>query len=217
MVGKLFLVSAFVFFAIFAVLILLKNNEPVVLCFGDSITHGAKVDGHSWVYFLSKEHSGIDFVNEGKDGRKTSDREEILPVLKKYPDAYAFVIFLGVNDLKDGDDKMVESCVENMRWMIGKVRESSRRTQIVVAAPCGINVETMSPLNIGKKYNRNTEKSLSLLQRRYRELAREESVRFISLLNAVSPQNYVDGLHPDVAGQEEIADAVWQGLGRLFR
>ncbi len=71
-----------------------------VVCFGDSITHGAQVDGHSWVYFLSKDHPKIDFVNAGRNGRKTADKEELLPVLKKYPDANYYLFFLGVNDLK---------------------------------------------------------------------------------------------------------------------
>lgn len=216
-VGKIFLLAAFVFFIIFAVMILLKSPEHIVVCFGDSITYGAETDGHSWVNFLSKEHPDVNFVNEGRNGRKTADRDEILPVLRKYPDAYAFVIVLGVNDLKDGNDSMVETCVENTRWMIEKVKESSSRTRIFVVAPCEINVEKMSLLNVKKKYNENTERSLGMLEKGYRSLAREESVGFISLLRVVSPGNYVDGLHPDIAGQEEIAFAMWRGLGQVFR
>jgi lysophospholipase L1-like esterase len=83
-----------------------KIHGPVV-CFGDSITYGAQVDGHSWVYFLSQKHPGIDFVNAGRSGRKTSDKKELLPVLKKYPNANYYLIFLGVNDLKNGNDSMV--------------------------------------------------------------------------------------------------------------
>lgn len=82
-----------------------KINEQVV-CFGDSITYGAQVDGHSWVYFLSQDHPDIDFVNAGRSGRKTTDKEELLPVLKKYPNANDYLIFLGVNDLKNGNESM---------------------------------------------------------------------------------------------------------------
>ena len=28
-----------------------QNIQGTVVCFGDSITHGAHVNGHSWVYF----------------------------------------------------------------------------------------------------------------------------------------------------------------------
>ena len=52
-----------------------KGIKGKVVCFGDSITYGAKVNGHSWVYLLSQEHKNITFINAGKNGRKTSDKE----------------------------------------------------------------------------------------------------------------------------------------------
>ncbi len=188
-----------------------------LVCFGDSITHGAKVNGHSWVYFLSQKYKDINFVNAGRNGRKTSDKEEILPVLKENPDADYFLIFLGVNDLKDGDDSLVNACIENMKWMINKVRETNSKTKIVILSPTDINVKTMSALNIKKKYNENTKQSLRSLEKRYKELAKEESVGFISLLKTVSRPNYVDGLHPNENGQQQIAGAVWDELNKLFR
>lgn len=194
------------------------NNEikGKVVCFGDSITHGAKVNGHSWVYLLSKEHKNIEFINEGRNGRKTSDKEELLPVLKKYPDADYFLIFLGVNDLKDGNDSLVNVCIENMKWMISKIRETNSKTKIVILSPTEINLKTMAALNVKKKYNNNTRISLMKLEKGYKELAKEESVDFISLLKSVSPQNYADGLHPNKKGQQEVANSVWNGLTKLF-
>jgi len=194
------------------------NNEikDKVVCFGDSITHGAKVNGHSWVYLLSKEYKNIKFINEGRNGRKTADKEELLPVLKKYPDADYFLIFLGVNDLKDGNDSLVNVCIENMKWMISKIRETNSKTKIVILSPTEINLKTMAAINVKKKYNNNTRLSLIKLEKRYKELAKEESVGFISLLRSVSPQNYVDGLHPNKKGQQEVANSVWNGLTKLF-
>lgn len=188
-----------------------------VVCFGDSITHGAKVNGHSWVYFLSQKYKDINFVNAGRNGRKTSDKEEILPMLKENPDADYFLIFLGVNDLKDGNDSLVNVCVENMKWMINKIRETNSKTKIVILSPTDINLKTMSALNVKKKYNENTKQSLRSLEKRYKELAKEESVGFISLLKTVSRPNYVDGLHPNENGQQQIAGAVWNELNKLFR
>ncbi len=195
----------------------IKNEiKGKIVCFGDSITHGAKVNGQSWVYLLSKEHRGIEFINEGRNGRKTADKEELLPVLKKYPDTDYFLIFLGVNDLKDGNDSLVNVCIENMKWMISKIRETNSKTKIVILSPTEINLKTMAALNVKKKYNNNTRLSLINLEKRYKELAKEESVGFISLLRSVSPQNYVDGLHPNKKGQQEIANSVWNGLTKLF-
>ncbi len=223
LIGAAAMRKKFVFFITAASVLLFSGSvmtdkiSGTVVCFGDSITRGAKVDGHSWVYFLSKEHPEVNFVNEGRNGRKTSDRVSILPVLRKYPHAEMFLIFLGVNDLKDGNDGMVNSCVENMRWMIRQVRENDGRTKIVILSPTQIDLRRMSPLNVKKLYNSNTERSLISLEKRYRGLAREDSAGFISLLRAVSPGNYVDGLHPDEAGQQQIARAVWKGLVKLAR
>ncbi len=191
-------------------------TKTEVICFGDSITHGAKVNGHSWVYFLAESHYDIRFINEGRNGRKTSDREEILPILKKYPDARAIMIFLGVNDLKDGNDSMVSICVRNVDWMIKTVRAANPDMKIVVLSPCEIDLAAMSRTNIRKKYNQNTLRSLNTLDRRYKALAMKDSVDFVSLLHAVSAGNYVDGLHPNLPGQQQIAKMVWSKVGKLF-
>ncbi len=188
-----------------------------VVCFGDSITHGAQVDGHSWVWFLSNEHKGVDFVNAGRNGRKTSDKAELLPVLKENPDADYYLIFLGVNDLKDGTDAMVDSCVSNMKWMLDEIRKVNDKAQIVILAPSDINLETMNQININKKYNQNTKNSLYKLEKRYKQLAKQDYTGFISLLHVVSAPNYADGLHPNIDGQKEIAKAVWSGLTHLIK
>ncbi|HEY9364725.1 MAG TPA: hypothetical protein VIQ00_15795, partial [Chitinophagaceae bacterium] len=90
------------------------------------------------------------------------------------------------------------------------------KAQIVILSPSDINLKTMNEINIRKKYNENTKKSLAALEKKYKELAKKEKVGFISLLHAVSKLHYADGLHPNVKGQEEIARAVWKGLNKLY-
>lgn len=193
-----------------------KEKPKQVVCFGDSITYGAKVDGHSWVWYLSQQHHDIDFVNAGRSGRKTSDKKELLPVLEKYPDADYYLIFLGVNDLKDGTDSMVNDCIENMKWMIREIRKANDKATIVLLAPTDINLNTMDQVNVNKKYNENTKHSLYVLEKRYSELAKQEHSGFISLLHAVSKSNYVDGLHPGEKGQKEIAKILWKKFKKIL-
>jgi acyl-CoA thioesterase I len=214
--NKIFFALIFISFIFLTAMYHYGKVHGTVVCFGDSITHGALVDGHSWVYFLSKDHIDINFINEGRNGRKTSDKEEVLPVLKKYSDADFFLIFLGVNDLKNGNDTMVNSCVENMKWMIKKIKETNKKTKIVVFAPSDISLQTMTPLNVGKKYNENTKSSLIKLAEKYKELSMADSLGFVSLLKTVSQENYVDGVHPNEKGQQQIAKAVWKGLSELY-
>lgn len=198
------------------VIIGFRNIHGQVVCFGDSITYGALVDGKSWVYFLSKEHADIDFINEGRSGRKTSDKAELLPVLNQYPNADYYLIFLGVNDLKNGNDSLVNSCVANMKWMITEIRKVDGKVKIVILAPSDINLETMNEINVQKKYNGNTKQSLYKLEKKYKELAKEMHTEFISLLHTVSKENYADGLHPNVEGQKQIAKTVWKDSNKLF-
>lgn len=196
---------------------LISKPHGKIICFGDSITHGAKVDGNSWVWILQqKSYLGVTFINEGRSGRKTSDKKELLPVLKKYPDASYYLIFLGVNDLKNGNDAMVNNCIKNMQWMIHKIRESNSTAKIVILSPTDININIMTQLNKDKQYNENTKKALVELEKKYKALAQNEHIGFISLLHIVSKPNYADGLHPNVAGQREIAKAVWKGLNKLY-
>ncbi|MXV52282.1 hypothetical protein GS399_14990 [Pedobacter sp. HMF7647] len=189
-----------------------KGLSGQAVCFGDSITYGANVDGYSWVSYLKELHPEVDFVNAGRSGRKTSDKKELLPVLEKYPKANEYLIFLGVNDLKDGTGSMVNSCVENMKWMIAEIRQVNGKADIVILAPTDINLKTMNEVNIKKKYNDNTKNALQALSKKYKALAKEEHVEFVSLLHTVSKSNYADGLHPNLAGQKEIAEMVWKRL-----
>jgi len=193
-----------------------RNIHGQVVCFGDSITYGAKVDGKSWVYFLSQDHQDVNFINAGSSGRKTSDKQELLPVVKQYSNADYYMVFLGVNDLKDGNDSMVNGCVSNMKWMITEIRKADSKAKIVILAPSDINLVTMNDINAKKNYNENTKHSLYKLEAKYKQLAKEEHIHFISLLHAVSQQNYADGLHPNIDGQKEIVNVVWKGVNKLF-
>lgn len=216
--SKLKKLLSYVLILFFSIVIFISfRNKPrgQMVCFGDSITYGAQVDGRSWVWYLQqKNYPGVTFVNAGRSGRKTADKKELLPVLEKYPHAGYYLIFLGVNDLKDGTPAMVDSCVVNMQWMIDKIKQADAQAKIVLLSPSGINTKTMSEVNIRKKYNEHTQQSLVLLEKKYRQLAKENHLGFISLLHVVSRPNYADGLHPNDAGQQEIAAAVWKGLNK---
>jgi lysophospholipase L1-like esterase len=215
---RYFFILLMILFLISSTLIIMENGlKGKIVCFGDSITHGALVEGNGWVELLDQKSDSIVTVNAGRNGRKTSDKFELLPVLEKNKDADYFLLLLGVNDLKDGNDSLVTVCVNNMRWMIAQVKEKIPVAKIILMAPCSINLKDMSELNRSKKYNQNTAASLIKLETCYKELAEKEGIWFISLLHTVSSKNYVDGLHPNSEGHKEIADKIWEELNKLFR
>ncbi len=207
---KFFLVVSLIVL-IYSQLFLVMAQVPAgkVLCFGDSITHAR---GHGWVEMVGERHSSVTMINAGRSGRKTSDMGELAAPLADNPDADWVLFFLGVNDLKDGTPEMVVSCVENMDWMISQAKEKIPGAQVVLMAPIDINLVTMNKVNRDKHYNDKTKDSLYLMEKEYAKLAERSGIGFISLLHAVSRDNFYDGLHPDDKGQQEIADAVWQGL-----
>lgn len=194
-----------------------KQQQAVkVVCFGDSITYGALVDGKSWVEYLKNgDHKGYQFINAGRSGRKTSDKKELLPVLAAHPDARVFAIFLGVNDLKNGNDSMVESCVKNMAWMISKIKSQNPGTKILLLSPTDINTQDMNQINKDKLYNNHTKTALIHLERAYRNLAHKEHVSFLSLLHVVPENDYADGLHPNANGQQRLGKAIWNAIKNI--
>src|SRR5689334_23549109 len=97
-----------------------------------------------------------------------------------------------------------------MRWIISEIKKTNNKAKITILSPADINLETMNDINKNKNYNQNTKRSLYTLEKKYKSLAKEEHVQFISLLHAVSAPNYVDGLHPNIDGQREIAKVVWK-------
>lgn len=182
------------------------QEKKRIVCFGDSITYGAQVNGKSWVWYLQQhqDNTPYTYINAGRSGRKTADKKELLPVLDKYPDADMYVFFLGVNDLKNGNDAMVDSCLHNMQWMIDQVRTIAPKAKILLLSPSDINTKIMNEINKGKLYNENTRKSLKKLQQAYEQLARKNHCGFLSLLHVVPRLAYADGLHPNAKGQQAL-------------
>lgn len=193
----------------------LSGKKKTVVCFGDSITYGAQVGGHSWVWYLQQKQmdSPFTFINAGRSGRKTADRKELLPVLKKYRAADLFIFFLGVNDLKNGNDSMVASCIDNMQWMINQVHQVVPQAKILLLAPSDINTGIMNEINKAKLYNENTRRSLKKLAIGYKELASKNHIGYLSLLSIVPRLAYADGLHPNAQGQQ----ALWRAIGKKVK
>ena len=55
---------------------------------------------------------------------------------------------------------------------------------------------------------------LAKLEVEYKELAKKKGVSFVSLLDVVGKNNYKDGLHPNGAGDAEIAKAILDFLDK---
>ena len=73
----------------------LKNNQRVIACIGDSLTHGNI--GQSWVDYLRKDFPNDVFLNEGINGNTAWQVIQRLdPILQCQPDL--IILLIGTND-----------------------------------------------------------------------------------------------------------------------
>jgi lysophospholipase L1-like esterase len=184
-----------------------KDAAPQrILCYGDSIT-----DTGTWVKTVD-DHESIVAINAGRSGRRASQaKKELKPYLEKYSDLDAIIIFLGVNDLPARDkrpgDAKVAGCVADISEAIDLAMTRFEAKDIILVAPCDVNPDTMDGRNRQKGYH-VTSPLLAELEKEYKTLAEKKGIRFLSLLNVVSEENFKDGLHPNKAGDAEIAEAI---------
>lgn len=191
-----------------------KDNVERILCFGDSIT--AKPDG--WVMTVNNSPF-YETINCGRNGRRAVGCvSELAPYLEKHSDIDKIMIFLGVNDLPARDkrsaDIKVALCVSGIEEAIDLALTRFKSKDIILVAPCGVNPATMSEINLKKGYQ-ITQPILVQLESAFKILAEKKDIQFLSLLNVVSKENYLDGLHPNDAGNDQIAEAVINYLSAL--
>ena len=79
-----------------------NNNQRVIACIGDSLTHGNV--GQSWVDYLRKEFPNDTFLNEGINGNTVWQvLQRLKPILDCKPDIV--IIMIGTNDALGSFDK----------------------------------------------------------------------------------------------------------------
>ena len=185
---------------------LASDEIPRILCYGDSITHRG-----TWLSSVENEID-VKMINAGMSGRRAAQAAtQLAPYLQQYADLDRIVLFLGVNDLpardkRPGDEK-VAGCVADMNEAIDLALTRFEPNDIILVAPCTVNPETMSSVNLEKGYQ-VTPPLLEQLEKEYQALAQQRKISFMSLLHVVSKENYLDGLHPNRAGNDEIATAI---------
>jgi lysophospholipase L1-like esterase len=193
---------------------------PTILCIGDSITAADR----SWAALVGN-HPEIDTIKAGKGGRQTGAASETFQQAVDAGEPFDRVIFfLGVNNLPSRDPRPPEQklaiCVQDMGRAIDLALEKLKPADVILVAPCSVNAELMrqpceTDVPTTKRRERNVQKGYEIcqpilvqLETAYRRLAAEKGLRFVSMLNVVSPENLPDGLHPNDEGQRQIAAVI---------
>jgi len=208
---------------------------PVVVCYGDSNTHGA--DGPSgrrhprdvrWPGVVARELSGRAFViEEGLNGRTTiwdepfspgrDGRAYLLPCLESHAPVAVVVIMLGTNDLKTifrlGAPEIAAgagSLVDLAR--AGATGPGDGPPAVLLVAPVPLGPLTIASELWGFGAARETSARLAPY---YREVAAQAGVAFLDagVLVTTDPS---DGVHLDAAAHGVLGRAIAEAVAGLL-
>ena len=180
------------------------SSKPVVLFFGTSLTAGYGLDpGQAFPSLIQKKADAegvpIKAINAGLSGETTAGAARRIDWVLRTP-ADVVVVEAGANDALRGLPP--DAAKANLERVIETIRQKQPRAKIVL-------VQMEAPPNYGAAY---TQRFRSI----YRDVSQKEHVPLIPfLLNGVagiSRYNQADGVHPNLAGEQIVADNVWRAL-----
>ena len=181
---------------------IVDNRQDIFVAMGDSITVGYPLSDYNDCYVsrLSKLW-GKTGINEGVDGARSAYGTSLIrPLLAEHNPRY-LTIYYGTNDVGFYDTDQI---VLNLRFIIDRAKENG--TIPVVATLAGFF------------YDWSWRKTSAMeLNRKIRSLAAELGIACADLESALgwnSAYFYNDGLHPNSAGHQIIANTFYSALTR---
>jgi acyl-CoA thioesterase-1 len=187
----------------------IARAQQVVLFLGTSLTVGQGVEAEeAYPALVQKkiDSAGLPFrvVNAGVNGETSAAGLRRLDwLLNQRVDV--LVLELGANDGLRGQD--IEDMQTNLQTIIDRTRTAYPDASLVIAG-------MEAPPNLGSRYTQQFRDV-------FRNLASDNGAALIPfLLESVAAEpelNQVDGIHPNSAGHQIMAETVWQVLGPVLR
>lgn len=170
------------------------NDSNVYVAFGDSITQGYGAST-AWPGLLQAK-LGKTVVNQGIGGSRASEgAARVNGVLRRYKPGYLLILY-GANDIIHGAS--TASIVANLRSIVQAAKNN--KTVPVIA--------TVLPMTRG---HAAYDGGVDAVNPEIRKMANEEGATIVDLHSAFSGKEdtylTADGLHPNNAGQQLIADS----------
>ncbi|MBC8083497.1 MAG: arylesterase [Hymenobacter sp.] len=187
-----------------------------LIFFGDSLTAGYQLPASA--AFPSLLQQRLDALslpyktyNYGVSGETSAGgRLRVASVLSRQPVA-GFVLALGANDGLRGIP--VRETTQNLQAILNEVRLKHPAARVVLA---GLEF----PFDVGPLGGHRMARYAQEFKALFRELADKNSLPFVPfLLQGVLGQRHLnlpDGVHPNAAGQQILADNVWAVLSGLL-
>ncbi len=184
-----------------------KSNQPILVCFGDSITAGLGLDeGQAYPAFLQKKLDAQGYaykvVNLGTSGATTKDALATLPAVLRLHPAIVIVEF-------GGNDGLRGLPVAQSRANLDQVLTAIERAHVKILL-AGITL----PPDYGPDYIRSFDAI-------FRDLAATHHVAFVPMLykDLVHVPGTIqgDGIHPTAKGSAIIAGTLFPVLKPMLR
>ena len=179
-------------------------RRPVVLFFGTSLTAGYGLDPEqAFPALIEKKAAAEGFpitaVNAGLSGETTAGAARRIDWVLRTP-ADLVVIEGGANDALRGLSP--DAARANIEQLIATVRQKQPRAKIAL-------VQMEAPPNYGAAYTRR-------FRAIYPDVATTEHIPLLPFLlggvAGISRLNQADGVHPNLAGEQIVADNLWTAL-----
>ena len=193
----------------------MQRNElidwPTLCVFGDSIVVGSDDrEAGGWVARLRLElnaHGKISVYNLGVDGDRGEQLLRRLANEAAALNASVIVISIGANDLGWHGTDGTDSALFRERYdnILAQAERFTRR------------ILMLGLLNVDEANESHGVRNAQVLafNNIIEELARAHGVEFLGLFGLLSPENFVDGLHPNASGHAKLAPLIGHELERL--
>ena len=189
-----------------------------VACLGDSITYGYKLADRvhkSYPALLSQQSDGLWHVlNLGVNGATVIKKGDIPIIAQKAyqrlissePDVV--MIMLGTNATKNTNWQFIGDFVSDYAALIGTIERLSPRSHIIICSIPPVLTDRPSGISADRT------KEINILVKKVVDIA---GVDFIDINNFLSkkPSLFIDGIHPNVSGDQKIANMVFKKISTL--
>ena len=181
-----------------------RQQQKNILFFGNSLTAGYGLDPELAFPNLIQQkingnNNGYMVINAGLSGETSAGGLNRIDWVMSQP-IDIFILELGANDGLRG--LPLESTRNNLQGIIDKVKQKYPNVKIVIAG-------MMVPPNMGEAYSKAFIKI-------YRELSIKNNASLIPFLlegvAGIPDLNLPDGIHPNVEGQQIVAENIWNVL-----